>query len=146
MTKGYSRLHATTATLATDGADPGSISLSDLDSAKNYLIISALSGEGPNTDAYTADADYTMLGNDGSGAASGTTGGSTATNQHARLAYRLNFTGSTTDTVNHTSLTADRDYAQALIAFYEAAAATKSPPPNLFRRQHRFGSARRYSA
>lgn len=101
------------ATLATDGADPGAITLGSL-ASQEYLWIHGLAGEGPNADAYTWDADYQQI--DGNG----TTGGSAASNMHVRGGYRI-FTG-TTDTVDVTSTTADRDYAQALAALKEGAA------------------------
>lgn len=105
--------------LANDGADPGAITLGSLPS-RAYLWVWALAGEGPNTDAYTFDADYTTI------TGAGTTGGGAASNMHVRMGYRL-FTG-TTDTVDVTSTTADRDYAQALAALYEV---LKEAPPEL---------------
>ncbi|HSA92500.1 MAG TPA: hypothetical protein VLE48_05765 [Terriglobales bacterium] len=101
-------------TLPTDGADPAAISLGSL-SAQEYLWVHALAGEGPDTDAYTWDADYTQL------TANGTTGASAASNMHVRSGIRI-FTG-TTDSVDVTSDTSDRDYAQVLVALKEA------PPP-----------------
>ena len=110
---------AGTASLATAGADPGAITLGSLSSSE-YLWIWGLAAEGPDTDAYTLDADYTTMLN-GAGAR-GTTGGGAASNMHVRGASRI-FTG-TTDTVDVTSTTADRDYAQVLIAFKETATGT----------------------
>lgn len=66
---GYTVSSAGTATLATDGADPGAISLSSLTSTE-YLFLHGLAGEGPNGDAYTWDTDYTQFSANGtSGAA-----------------------------------------------------------------------------
>lgn len=93
-----------------DGVDPEAISLSGMVS-REYLLLHCLAAEGPNSDTYTWDADYTQF--DGNG----TTGGSAATNQHVRGGFRIaTLTG---DTVDVTSLTADRDYAQILVAIFE---------------------------
>jgi hypothetical protein len=103
----------TPATLATDALDPGAITLGSL-ASRAYLWIHGLAGEGPQTDAYTWDADYSQI------TGNGTTGSSAASNMHVRGGYRI-FTG-TTDTVDVTSTTADRDYAQILAALYEGSA------------------------
>ena len=110
---------AGSSTLATDGADPGDITLGSL-SSREYLWIWGLAAEGPNTDAYTYDADYTGIGT------VGTTGGAAGSNIHLRHQYRI-MTG-TTDTVAISSDTADRDYAQALVAFYEVSSVAASKP------------------
>lgn len=89
--------------LSTDAADPGSLTLSLLPNAE-HLFLHGLSAEGPNTDAYTWDADYTQF------TGNGTTGNPGGSNIHVRGGWRI-FTG-TTDTVDVTSTTADRDYAQ----------------------------------
>jgi hypothetical protein len=56
-----------TATLATDGADPGAITISSLSSLE-YLWLHGLAAEGPNSDAYTWDTDYTQFSANGTGA------------------------------------------------------------------------------
>lgn len=95
----------------TPGADPQSISLSSLPS-QEYLMLHVLAAEGPNTDAYTWDSDYTEITGDG------TTGGTDASNMHVRGGFRI--ATLTSDTVNVSSDTADRDYWQGLVAIYEA--------------------------
>src|SRR3989304_3546894 len=52
------------ATLATDALDPGAITPGSLTS-REYLWIHGLAGEGPQTDAYTWDADYTQVSGNG---------------------------------------------------------------------------------
>lgn len=94
----------------TAAADPADITLGSLADAER-LFFWALSGEGPETDSYTIDSDYTSI------AGTGTTGGVDATNQHLRMAYRI--VTATTDTVATSSDTADRDYAQVLCSFRE---------------------------
>lgn len=69
---GYTVSSAGTTTLATDGADPGAISLSSLTSTE-YLFLHGLAAEGPNTDAYTWDTDYTQFAANGTSAATGLT-------------------------------------------------------------------------
>ena len=102
----------------TVAADPASITISGLDSGKEYLLVWCLGAEGPNTDAYTLDADYSA----GAFGDDGTTGGAANSNMHVRAAYRI-ATGLTGDTVDVTSTTADRDYTQVLVAIesYDAA-------------------------
>lgn len=100
------------ADLADDGVDPSAITVSGLTS-QEYLWVHGLGAEGPDNDAYTWDADYSQF------SADGTTGGAAASNQHVRGGFRI-FTG-TADTVDVTSTTADRDYAQVLAALLEAA-------------------------
>ena len=97
--------------LVTSAADPGSLSLSGLVS-KPYLLLHGLAGEGPTTDAYTWDADYTQI------AGAGTTGGTDDSNQHIRGGYRI--ATLTSDTVDVASTTADRDYVQVFCALVEA--------------------------
>lgn len=99
-------------TLANDGADPGAISISSL-ASQEYLWVSAVAHEGPNTDAFTQDADYTSV------SANGTTAGGAATNMSVRGGFRV-FTG-TTDTVDVTYTAVD--HAQGYVALKEAAAA-----------------------
>jgi hypothetical protein len=128
----------TPATLATDALDPGAITLGSLTS-RAYLWIHGLAGEGPQTDAYTWDADYSQI------TGNGTTGSAAASNMHVRGGYRI-FTG-TTDTVDVTSDTADRDYAQILAALYEgnavyqkSAAITESSTITLAKKQKRIST------
>jgi hypothetical protein len=95
----------TPSTLSNDAADPGAITSPTVASAA-YLWVHGLCGEGPSTDAYTWDADYTKV------ATNGSSSGGAAGNVHVTGGFRI-FTG-TTDTVDVTSTTADRDYAQVL--------------------------------
>lgn len=104
------------ATQSDDAVDPSALTISGLTN-QEYLWFHALAAEGPNSDTYSFDPDYSL--NNGNG----TTGGGAQTNMHIRAEYRI-FTG-TTDTVDMTSNTADRDYAQAYVALKEAGA----PPP-----------------
>lgn len=98
------------ATMPDDGVDPSAVTISGLTSAE-YLWVHNLGAEGPNSDAYTYDADYSAIGSD---TIQGSSGGSQSSNAHTRGRYRI-FTG-TTDTVDHTSTTTDRDYAQVYVA------------------------------
>lgn len=97
--------------VATDGADPASLTLSGL-SSREYLFIHALGAEGPGTDAYTWDAGWTEI-----TGISGTTGGSASSNIHLRVGYKI--ATATSATVDVTSTTSDRDYAQVIVAFKE---------------------------
>lgn len=99
--------------LGTAAADPADITLSNQIN-KTALWLWALSGEGPDTDTYTIDSDYTAI------TGTGTTGGVAASNQHVRAAYRIQ--SATSDTVTTSSDTADRDYAQVLATVYEVVA------------------------
>lgn len=95
----------------TAGSDPASASISGLGSSREHLFLHLLGAEGPDTDAYTWDADYTQI------TGAGTTGGSDTSNIHVRGSWRIaTLTG---DTVDVTSDTADRDYIQALVALTE---------------------------
>lgn len=91
-----------------DGVDPSALSLAGLDPSYEYLFVHVLAGEGPNTDAYTPDADYTASAPDG------TTGAGDASNMHVRMWWRV--AKITEDTVDVTSTTADRDYSQVFFA------------------------------
>ncbi len=93
--------------------DPPAVTISSLASGFQYLLLHLLAGEGPDTDAYTWDADYTQV------SGSGTTGGADDTNQHIRGGWRI--ATLTTDTVDVTSTTADRDYTQIYTALCEVA-------------------------
>ncbi len=85
-------------------ADPGAVNITGLQSGREYLFLHALAAEGPNTDAYTWDSDYTQISGDG------TTGGADDSNIHLRGGYRI--ATRTSDTIDVTSTTADRDYTQ----------------------------------
>jgi len=112
-------IEQTASVTTVSGTDPEPISLSGMPS-QEYLLVHGMAAEGPNTDAYTWDADYTQF------SANGTTGGGAATNMHVRGGHRVaTLTG---DTVDVTSTTADRDCSQVLIAFEEVAAAPTNPP------------------
>ncbi len=103
---------------ADDAVDPSAITLSGL-ASQQYLWVHTLAGEGPDTDAYTWDADYSQFGG------IGTTGGADDTNMHIRSGFRI-FTG-IGDTVDVTSDTADRDYAQVFVALREGLGAAPQP-------------------
>lgn len=107
------------ANATTLGADPAALTLSSLTS-KPYLLLHVLAGEGPQTDAYTWDTDYTQITGDG------TTGGADDTNIHVRGGFRI--ATLTTDTVDVTSTTADRDYVQGFVALCEVAYDSTFPP------------------
>ncbi|MGH2362622.1 MAG: hypothetical protein ACRDGM_19015, partial [bacterium] len=94
----------------TSAADPPALTLGSLTS-RPYLLLHVLAAEGPETDAYTWDADYTQVAGDG------TTGGADDENIHVRGGYRI--ATLTTDTVDVTSTTADRDYVQGFVAVCE---------------------------
>jgi hypothetical protein len=96
--------------LLTDGADPGPLTLSsNFDPNREYLFLHCLAGEGPNSDAYTWDTDYTQLNGDGAGIG--------AAGMHVRGGFRI--ATITSDTVDVTSDTADRDYAQVYCSLRE---------------------------
>jgi len=89
------------------GVDPGGISFGTIPLTE-HLLLHLLAGEGPDTDAYTWDSDYTQI------TGTGTTGGADESNMHIRGGYRIaTVTG---DTVDVTSDTADRDYTQGVVA------------------------------
>lgn len=71
------------------------------------LWVHLLAVEGPNTDTYTWDADYTQITGDG------TTGGADDSNVHIRGSFRIQ--SATSDTVSITSDTADRDLSHCLM-------------------------------
>lgn len=100
--------------VTTRAADPDSISRSNLESSREYLMLHFLAAEGPDTDAYTWDSDYTEI------TGVGTTGGAADSNIHLRGGYRV-LSGATADTVNVTSDTADRDYTQGMAVVTEVA-------------------------
>lgn len=105
---------AGTNTAADDGADPTSVSIGSL-ANQEHLFVHCLAAEGPQTDAYTWDVNYTQFGGDG------TTGAAVASNMHVRGGYRI--LTATSSAVNVTSDTADRDYAQVAGALDEITAA-----------------------
>lgn len=92
-----------------DAADPGALTLPTSFTtlrSREYLEIYVLAAEGPNTDAYTWDSNQTQMTDDGS-----------AGSMHLRWSYRI--ATLTTDTVDVTSTTADRDYAAIFAALFE---------------------------
>lgn len=99
-----------------DASDPSAVSLSGL-ASNEYLWVAAVGHEGPSTDTFTNDADYT----DFSGA--GTTGGAVDTNMSIRGGHRI-FTG-TGDTFD-CSYNA-RDHDQVYVALKETAAGARDP-------------------
>lgn len=92
--------------------DPPSLSTGTILSTREHLIVHLLAAEGPNTDAYTWDSDYTQISGDG------TTGGAADSNIHVRGGFRI-VSGITSDTVDVTSTTADRDYTQGIACVVE---------------------------
>lgn len=89
-----------------DAADPSALSLPSAFTtlpSREYLEIYALAVEGPNSDTYTWDADQTTLTSDGS-----------AGSMHLRWSYRI--ATLTSDTVDVSSDTADRDSVSLLVA------------------------------
>lgn len=101
------RTHAHTA-----AADPASLSLSNLPYRK-YLLLHCVAAEAAPSDTYTWDSDYTQftsIGHDGGG----------STNSNTLLgSYRI--AELTSDTIDITSITGDRDYTQLLAALYTKA-------------------------
>lgn len=95
----------------TDSADPGAVTLSSLTSSGlPYLFLHGLVGNGYDSDEYTWDSDYTRMVGYGGRETSATVTGI----KHVRSGYRIaTLTG---DTVDVTSTTADRIYAQLLLA------------------------------
>lgn len=84
------RLAGTLQTLADDGADPGSMTISGLTS-KEYLFVRASAGESNSTTGWTATNYTNFLGGQ-------TSGGGAATNMLVRASYRvLTATGDTLD-------------------------------------------------
>ena len=92
-------------------ADPQSLSATGPGSGIEALYIHILTAEAPDTDSYTWDSDYTQI------SGIGTTGGADDSNVHVRGGYRI--TTLSSDTINVTSDTADRDYWQAWASLYE---------------------------
>lgn len=107
LPSGYAWANANATHLHTRAADPGSISSAGGMANREWLWLYALAAEGPSTDTYTWDSDYTQLTN------AGTTGGTDDSNMTINPGYRI-ATGSG-DTVDVTSDTADRDYTQGLV-------------------------------
>jgi hypothetical protein len=102
---------ASTATLANDAADPGSLGLSGLPS-REYLFIRGIAAESNSTTALTNTASWTV------GPADTTSGGASAANMAIRCEYRvLTGTGATSDPTLYAA-----DCASALVAFYEVPA------------------------
>jgi len=97
------------------------VTLSSLTSAE-YLWLGSVGAEGPDSDAFTQDADY------GHDTLFGTLGGANLSNVYTRNGDRI-FTG-TTDTYSPT-LGNSRDYAAILGALQEVVSVS-SPPKNRF--------------
>jgi hypothetical protein len=110
VTSGAFALYDTSTINNTQGADPPAFTPS-MSSTREWLLLHALGAEGPNTDAYTWDSDYTQVTGDG------TTGGANDSNVHIRAGFRIATLSS--DTINVTSDTADRDYAQSVGIVFE---------------------------
>lgn len=91
----------------TRAADPASISTAGAMPSREWLLLHVLAAEGPSTDSYTWDSDYTVLTN------AGTTGGVDDSNMTVNPSYRIATLSG--DTVDVTSDTADRDYTQGLV-------------------------------
>lgn len=94
------------------GVDPPAVTIGGLPS-QEYLLLHVLAAEAPDTDAYTWDANYTQIDTHG------TSGGAANTNVTCLGGWRI--ATLTTDTVDVTSDTADRNYDQALVAVCEVA-------------------------
>ncbi len=96
--------------------DPAGMNF-DLDVEREWLELHVLGAEGPNTDAYTWDSNWTQIAGDG------TTGGAADSNVHVRGGYRI----ATEDAlaVDVASTTADRDYSQVVTA-------VTAIPPTIF--------------
>lgn len=92
---------------STVAGDPPPITISSLDS-QEYLLLHCLGTEGPGTDSYTWDADYTQI------SSVATSGGAADSNITLRGGYRI--ATLTTDTVDVTNNTAARDNCQVLVA------------------------------
>lgn len=87
--------------------DPGAISRVSGQSGREYLWLHSLGAEGPNSDTYTWDSDYTQIAGDG------TTGGADDSNIHLRGGWRI--ATITSDTVDVTAGTPTRDYTQVMV-------------------------------
>lgn len=101
-----------TATAGSIGVDPPAVTIGGLPN-QEYLLLHVFAAEAPDTDAYTWDADYTQIDTHG------TSGGAANTNVTVLGGWRI--ATLTTDTVDVTSDTADRNYDQALVAVCEVA-------------------------
>jgi hypothetical protein len=98
--------------------DPAAISLTSLTS-REWLFLHVLASEGPSTDAFTWDSDYTQI------TKAGTTGGADDSNMTVIGGFRIaTLTG---DTVDVSSDTADRDHVQGLAAICEVPEVTNFP-------------------
>jgi hypothetical protein len=92
-------------------SDPNPLTILGLEAEREYLLLHVLGTEGPNTDTYTWDSDYTAI------TGSGTTGhgiGPPTGDVHVRGGFRI-ASGLTSDTVDIASAI-DRDNDQALVA------------------------------
>lgn len=102
-----------------DAADPAAVTLTPPSGNREYLWVAVIASEGPITDTFTNDADYTISDSPG------TSGGGAASNMSCFSSRRI-FTGST-DTYD-AALTA-RDHAQVYVALKEDAAAATDETP-----------------
>lgn len=95
---------------AGDATDPASITVSNIPNVA-ALWIYALASEGPVSDAFTADSDYTAF------TAAGTSDATATLNQTILGGFRIQT--ATSDTINWTSDTADRDWAHVVLVLAE---------------------------
>lgn len=95
-------------TVITNNADPGSVTHTP-NRTREWLYVHALGNEGPSTDSFTWDADYTEI------TSAGTTGGGDDSNITILGGYRITTLSSdTVDVTNDTSST--RDCTQTMCA------------------------------
>jgi hypothetical protein len=100
---------------ANTGTDPSALTNSHLDPNVEYLLLHVLAAYGQQSDAYTWDSDYTQIVGDGT-SGHGNAGGTPPPGDiHVRGGFRI-VTGISSDTVDVTSTTTDRDYMQAFAA------------------------------
>jgi hypothetical protein len=110
--KRWARAGPLPATQQTNPAgDPGGESFDTELVDREWLFLYGLGSEGPDTDAFTLDADYTPI------TSAGTTGGADDSNVSVRGGWRI--ASQQADSVSMTSDTADRDNAQAMTAVAE---------------------------
>ena len=98
-----------TAVRANDNADPGSLTVSGLDSGKPYTLFHCIAHEGPGADSWSPSSGYF-----GTGSA-GTTGGIHPESNMSVRSEAIGVFGSTSYTVDATYKAAD--HAQVLVAF-----------------------------
>lgn len=96
-----------------DAADPAAMTLPTIAAAlpsREYLLLYAYACEGPSTDTYTFDSDYTQL-------ARASNAGAGAAGMHIVWGYRI--ATLTTDTFDMSSDTTDRDAVSLYCALFE---------------------------